>query len=104
MMKFMLYTTDHQLIQRAMPRGLRLSYTLNEELMIFTLNQILLGQYNEGRWNGGMVQAWERKKLHRRFWLEAMKYRDLLRRPRRRWENDIKMCLEEIVLEVVHWT
>ena len=62
MMKFMLYTTDHQLIQRAMPRGLRLSYTLNEELMMFTLNQILLGQYNEGRWNGGMVQASERKK------------------------------------------
>jgi len=89
-MKFMLYTTDQLLIQKAVPRGLRLSYILNEELTIFTLNQILLGQYNEGGWNGGMVQAWERRKLHRGFRLENMKYRDLLRRPRRRWENDIK--------------
>lgn len=89
MMKFMLYTTDHKLIQRAVPRGLRLSYTLNEELMIFTLNRLLLGQYNEGRWNGGMCQAWERRKLNRGFRLETTKYRDLLRRPRRTWENDI---------------
>lgn len=36
--------------------------------------------------------------------MESMKYRYLLRRPRRRWENDIKMCLEEITLEVVEWT
>jgi hypothetical protein len=103
-MKFMLYTTDHQLRQRAVPRGLRLSYTLNEELMVFTLNQILLGQYNEEKWNGGMVQAWERRKLRRGFRLETMKYRDLLRRPSRRWENDIKTCREEIILEVVNWT
>ena len=40
MMKFMLYTTDHQLIQRAVPRGLRLGHILNEEIMTFTLNQI----------------------------------------------------------------
>jgi len=33
-----------------------------------------------------------------------MNYRDLLRRPRRRWKTDIKMCLEEIILEVVNWT
>jgi len=51
-----------------------------------------------------MVQAWERRKLHRGFRLEIMKYRDLVRRPRRRWEHDIKMCLEEIILEVVNWT
>ena len=100
----MLYTTDHQLIQKAVPSGLSLSYILNEELMIFTLNQLHLGQYNEGRWNGVMVQAWERRKLYSGFRLESMKYRDLLRRPRRRWENDIKMYLEEIILEVVIWT
>lgn len=51
-----------------------------------------------------MVQAWERRKLHRGFRLESVKYGDLLRRPRRRWENDIKMCLDEIILEVVNWT
>jgi len=48
MMKFMMYTTDYQLIQGAVPRGLRLSYILYEELTICTLNQILLGQSNEG--------------------------------------------------------
>jgi len=36
--------------------------------------------------------------------LESMNYRGLLRRPRRRWKNNIKMCLEEIILEVVNWT
>lgn len=35
--------------------------------------------------------------------MEIMKYRYLSRRPRRRWENDIKMCLEEIILEFVEW-
>lgn len=87
-----------------MPCGLGLSYILNEELKIFILNQILLGQYSEGGWNGGMVQAWERRKLHSGFRLESMKYGDHLRRLRRRWENGIKMYLEKIILEVVNWT
>jgi len=47
-MKCMLYTIDHPLIQRAVPRVLRLSYILNEEIIIFTLNKIPLGQSNEG--------------------------------------------------------
>lgn len=44
------------------------------------------------------------KKIAERFRLESMRYGDLLRRPSRRWENDIKMCLEEIILEIVNWT
>ena len=72
--------------------------------MTFGTTLVLLRQSNEGGWKRGIVQAWERRKSRRGFRLERMKYRDLWRRPRRRWESDIKMYLEEILLEVVNWT
>jgi hypothetical protein len=44
-----------------MPRELKLSYILYEELMICILNQILLGQYSEGEWNGDGASVGEKK-------------------------------------------
>jgi hypothetical protein len=47
-----------------------------------------------------MWHAWERREKCTRFWWESPKEREPLGRPRRRWEDGIRMDLGEIGLGV----
>jgi hypothetical protein len=49
-----------------------------------------------------MWHAWERREKCTRFWCETRRKRPL-GRPRRRWEDGIRMDLREIGLGVVDW-
>jgi hypothetical protein len=49
-----------------------------------------------------MWHAWERREKCTRFWWESPKERPL-GRPRRRWEDGIKMDLREVGLGCVDW-
>jgi hypothetical protein len=48
------------------------------------------------------VVLWGRGEVPTGFWLEALRERDLLARPRRRWDDNIKMYLNEVRWEA--WT
>jgi hypothetical protein len=49
-----------------------------------------------------MWHAWGREEVFRGFWLGGPKVR-LLGRPRRRWEDNIKMDLREIGIDGSNW-
>jgi hypothetical protein len=49
-----------------------------------------------------MWQAWGRGKVFTGFWLGGPKARSL-GRPRRRWEDNIKMDLREIGIDEANW-
>ena len=51
----------------------------------------------------GMWQVWETREMHREFWWAEPKTEKLLGRPRRRWENNIKIDLKEIKWKDVGW-
>jgi hypothetical protein len=50
-----------------------------------------------------MWHAWERGETCTGFWWEARRKKPLVR-PRRRWQDGIKMGLSEIVWGYVEWT
>jgi hypothetical protein len=49
-----------------------------------------------------MWHAWERGEVFTGFWLGGPKVRSL-GRPRRRWEDNIKMDLREIGIDEMNW-
>jgi hypothetical protein len=64
--------------------------------------QISLGKSSQGEWGGrGMWHAWERREKCTRF--RKPEGKRPLGRPRRRWEDRIRMDLMEIGLGVVDW-
>jgi hypothetical protein len=50
-----------------------------------------------------MWHAWKRRENCTMFWWESPNERDYLLRPRRRWEDGIRMDLREIGLGGVDW-
>jgi hypothetical protein len=50
-----------------------------------------------------MWHAWRREEVLTGFWLGGSKGRDSLGRPRRRWEDNIKMDLVEIGIDGANW-
>ena len=47
------------------------------------------------RWSGHVARMGERRGVYR-FWVRKTNRKKTLGRPRRRWENTIKMNLEEV--------
>ena len=43
-----------------------------------------------------MWHVWRKGEVYTRFWWGNLKERDHLGRPRRRWEDNIKMALQEV--------
>jgi hypothetical protein len=65
---------------------------------------ISLGKSSQGEWGGwGMWHAWERREKFTRFWWESPEGKRPLGRPRRRWEDGIRMDLGEIGMGGVDW-
>jgi hypothetical protein len=50
-----------------------------------------------------MWHAWERGEVFTGIWLGGSKVADHCGRPRRRWENNIKMDLREIGIDGTNW-
>jgi hypothetical protein len=69
--------------------------------IIWTHPQISLGKSSQGEWGRqGMWHAWERREKMYKVLLGNPEGKRWLGRPRRRWEDGIRMDLREIVLGV----
>jgi hypothetical protein len=67
------------------------------------LHQILLGWWNQGGLDGwGMKHTW-RWEMPTKFWSEKSEGKRPPGRPRRRWEDNIRIDLTEIGWEGVNW-
>ena len=75
----------------------------NGEIMICTAHQILFGWQNWEEWDGrGMYRGWGRKGVYRLL-VGKPEGKPPLWRPRRRWEDNIKMDLQEVECGGMDW-
>jgi hypothetical protein len=47
--------------------------------------------------------VWGREKKRTRFWQVSLKKKRALRKPRRRWKDNVKIEIKEIRCEVINW-
>jgi hypothetical protein len=55
------------------------------------------------RWAGHVAYVWGRRKAYTGFWWVNLSERDHLGDPRRRWEDNIKMDLQEVGCGGMDW-
>ena len=79
------------------------NYTMRS-LMIWTYHQILFGSSNREEWSRrGMQHVWGKVEVYTEFWWVNLDRRRTFGRPRRRWEDNIKIHLQEVGCEGMDW-
>jgi hypothetical protein len=51
----------------------------------------------------GIQHTWERSDMHTKFWLERYEWKKLLRTPRNKWKDNIKMDSKDTQYQDVNW-